>query len=156
MWMWVKAAVTQEREMCDFFYKLWSNPCFVLWSTVVQCKKLVAPSSGSMKCSDPLGPSSYLSTCAFTCEDGYELDGPSSDILHCESSGNWNASQPSCVGASTAVWTHFRISMRRFSSFKDLWLMTSSLLCSCPVSCSPGFREWLRCVWWRNRNEVQL
>lgn len=116
LWMWVKAAVAQEMEMCDC-YECRPKPHFVLWSTVVRCKKLVSPSSGSLKCSDPLGPSSYQSTCTFTCDDGYELDEPSSDVLLCESSGNWNTSQPSCVGAYTPARTYFRIRQCRFSSF---------------------------------------
>uniref|UniRef100_A0A3P9BJU3 E-selectin n=1 Tax=Maylandia zebra TaxID=106582 RepID=A0A3P9BJU3_9CICH len=56
------------------------------------CEKLT---HGSMKCSDPLGSFSYQSTCTFTCDEGYVLSGSSS--LQCESSANWNGSQPYCV-----------------------------------------------------------
>ena len=72
----------------------------LLSSTVVQCQNLIPPSRGSMKCSDPLGPSSYGSTCVFTCDEGYEFDGSPSNTLtlQCQSSGSWNASQLPCVG----------------------------------------------------------
>uniref|UniRef100_UPI0009B44940 E-selectin n=1 Tax=Monopterus albus TaxID=43700 RepID=UPI0009B44940 len=46
---------------------------------LVQCEKLSQPARGSMECSDPLGSSSYQSTCAFTCDEGYVLAGSPSD-----------------------------------------------------------------------------
>ncbi|KAM7410036.1 hypothetical protein PAMA_001481 [Pampus argenteus] len=64
---------------------------------LVQCPMLSHPENGSIKCSDPLGPSSYQSTCVFTCEEGYVLVGSSSNTLQCEASGKWNASTPFCV-----------------------------------------------------------
>ncbi|XP_059197371.1 E-selectin [Centropristis striata] len=64
---------------------------------LVQCQKLSSPAKGSMRCADPLGSSSYQSTCVFICDEGYELAGSQSDTLHCEASGFWNASQPVCA-----------------------------------------------------------
>uniref|UniRef100_A0A665VI70 Selectin E n=1 Tax=Echeneis naucrates TaxID=173247 RepID=A0A665VI70_ECHNA len=64
---------------------------------LVQCPELSDPIRGSMKCSDPLGPSSYQTTCVFTCDEGYVQVGSPSNTLQCEASGTWNASQPSCV-----------------------------------------------------------
>ena len=78
----------------------------VLSSTVIQCPKLSSPVRGSMKCSDPLGPSSFQSSCVFTCDEGYELAGSPSDTLQCEASGLWNASQPFCVGTTTFICFH--------------------------------------------------
>ncbi|XP_074524307.1 E-selectin-like [Halichoeres trimaculatus] len=63
---------------------------------LVQCQKMSRPSRGSMQCSGPLGPSSYNSTCVFTCDEGYALTGSSSSTLRCEESGNWSSSQPLC------------------------------------------------------------
>lgn len=77
---------------------------------VVQCQELSRPDRGSMKCSNPLGSSSYKSTCVFTCDEGYLLVGSPSDTLQCESSGEWNNSQPFCVGMCT-----FRMSPCRTS-----------------------------------------
>ncbi|XP_036834980.1 P-selectin-like [Oncorhynchus mykiss] len=50
-----------------------------------------------MACSHPLGSFSYLSTCTFTCEEGYERLASSSATLQCGASGQWNDSQPQCV-----------------------------------------------------------
>ncbi|XP_034035709.1 E-selectin-like isoform X2 [Thalassophryne amazonica] len=62
-----------------------------------QCEPLTRPDKGSVECSDPLGPSSYQSSCVFSCDEGFELIGAQSSRLQCESSGRWNDSQPSCV-----------------------------------------------------------
>lgn len=70
----------------------------VLFSTVIQCQTMSAPSRGSMQCSGPLGSSSYNSTCVFTCDEGYVLSGSSSSTLRCEESGNWSSRQPLCSG----------------------------------------------------------
>ncbi|XP_042371202.1 L-selectin-like [Plectropomus leopardus] len=68
---------------------------------LVQCPELSSPARGSMNCTDPLGPSSYQSTCVFTCDEGYVLADSPSNTLLCEGSGFWNASQPTCVGTPT-------------------------------------------------------
>uniref|UniRef100_A0A3B4ASD8 Uncharacterized protein n=1 Tax=Periophthalmus magnuspinnatus TaxID=409849 RepID=A0A3B4ASD8_9GOBI len=69
----------------------------VPYCQVIQCSKLSNPQWGFVRCSDPLGPSSYQSTCVFACEEGYELTGSQTDTLLCESTGQWNATQPSCT-----------------------------------------------------------
>ncbi|KAM9478456.1 E-selectin-like isoform 2-T2 [Salvelinus alpinus] len=67
---------------------------------VVLCSELYEPGKGSMACSHPLGSFSYLSTCSFTCEEGYERLASSSATLQCGASGQWNDSQPQCVAVS--------------------------------------------------------
>uniref|UniRef100_A0A674B995 Selectin E n=1 Tax=Salmo trutta TaxID=8032 RepID=A0A674B995_SALTR len=67
---------------------------------VVLCSELNEPGKGSMACSHPLGSFSYLSTCTFTCEEGYERLASSSATLQCGASGQWNDSQPQCVAVS--------------------------------------------------------
>lgn len=73
----------------------------LLLPVVVKCQELHRPTRGSIKCSDPLGPNSYQSTCEFTCDEGYVLVG--SSARQCEASGLWSSSQPSCVGMSTFI-----------------------------------------------------
>uniref|UniRef100_A0A667YGA9 Selectin E n=1 Tax=Myripristis murdjan TaxID=586833 RepID=A0A667YGA9_9TELE len=68
---------------------------------LVQCKELSTPERGFMDCSDPLGSSSYQSTCVFSCEEGYVLAGSQSNSLRCEGSGLWNDSQPHCDGTDS-------------------------------------------------------
>ncbi|KAK6313687.1 hypothetical protein J4Q44_G00151460 [Coregonus suidteri] len=67
---------------------------------LVLCSELYEPGKGSMTCSHPLGSFSYLSTCTFTCEEGYERVASRSATLQCGASGLWNDSQPQCVAVS--------------------------------------------------------
>lgn len=112
--------------------------------TVVQCPELSHPEWGSMSCSDPLGPSSYQSTCVFQCEEGYELSG--SDTLSCGAEGNWDASQPSCVGK-----IHISIFLPWRKNYIYTVKLDTVLFCSsCPVSRIAGARGchcdlWRRC-----------
>ncbi|XP_008334630.1 E-selectin isoform X2 [Cynoglossus semilaevis] len=68
---------------------------------LVQCPELLSPERGYTSCSNPLGSSSYLSTCEITCNEGYVLEGSSSTTVRtqCGASGEWNVSQPTCVVA---------------------------------------------------------
>ncbi|XP_030626723.1 uncharacterized protein LOC115809273 [Chanos chanos] len=74
------------------------------WSTSppsckpVKCGELQVPDHGYKNCHDPLSRYSYLSACEFSCEEGYQLRGSSSDskTLRCQSSGLWSDSQPLC------------------------------------------------------------
>uniref|UniRef100_A0A674B9K2 E-selectin n=1 Tax=Salmo trutta TaxID=8032 RepID=A0A674B9K2_SALTR len=75
---------------------------------LVLCSELNEPGKGSMACSHPLGSFSYLSTCTFTCEEGYERLASSSATLQCGASGQWNDSQPckNKVGEMTRASTY--------------------------------------------------
>lgn len=74
---------------------------FFLLPSVIKCLELQQPTRGSIKCSNPQGPSSYGSTCEFACDEGYALVG--SSTLQCEASGLWSSSQPLCVGMSAST-----------------------------------------------------
>lgn len=126
---------------------------------MVKCLELQQPSRGSIRCSDPKGPSSYGSTCEFACNEGYTLVG--SSTLQCGASGLWSSLQPLCVGmsASTEVKTQrdFTTWGEDCSVHTEVTLTSSvSPLYSRPVSCpSPAGerRHQLR----RGRgHEVQL
>lgn len=69
--------------------------------SVVKCLELQQPTRGSIRCSDPQGPSSYGSTCEFACDEGYTLVG--SSTLQCGASGLWSSLQPLCVGMSAST-----------------------------------------------------
>uniref|UniRef100_A0A8C2ZPU5 E-selectin n=1 Tax=Cyclopterus lumpus TaxID=8103 RepID=A0A8C2ZPU5_CYCLU len=84
---------TINSHECACFEGFYGEKC----EQVVQCQVLSSPAGGSMKCSDPLGNSSYQSTCVFTCDEGHVLAGSPSNTLQCEASGIWNASQPLCL-----------------------------------------------------------
>ncbi|XP_004464226.2 P-selectin isoform X1 [Dasypus novemcinctus] len=58
------------------------------------CTPLLSPPNGTMTCVQPLGNSSYKSTCQFFCDEGFSLSGPES--LDCMPSGHWTGSPPTC------------------------------------------------------------
>nr|XP_020729823.1 P-selectin isoform X2 [Odocoileus virginianus texanus] len=60
----------------------------------VTCAPLPNPQNGEKTCVQPLGGSSYKSTCWFTCHEGFSLSGP--ERLDCTSSGHWTGSPPTC------------------------------------------------------------
>ncbi|XP_038162479.1 P-selectin-like isoform X2 [Cyprinodon tularosa] len=101
---------------------------------LVRCQELSAPARGSVNCSDPLEKFSYLSSCSFTCEEGYQLDDSSFFTLQCESSGKWNTSKPSCVAVQCPA---LQDPDNGFMSCED---MTFSYTKSCSFRCSPGYR----------------
>uniref|UniRef100_A0A3B4ASQ7 E-selectin n=1 Tax=Periophthalmus magnuspinnatus TaxID=409849 RepID=A0A3B4ASQ7_9GOBI len=98
---------------------------------LIQCSKLSSPQWGSVRCSDPLGPSSYQSTCVFACEEGYELTGSQTDTLLCESTGQWNATQPSCTAVQCPTLPE---QSNLIITCEDL-----SFGSSCSFSCATGF-----------------
>ncbi|XP_055275654.1 P-selectin isoform X3 [Moschus berezovskii] len=60
----------------------------------VTCAPLPNPQNGEKTCVQPLGGSSYKSTCWFTCQEGFSLSGP--ERLDCTPSGHWTGSPPTC------------------------------------------------------------
>uniref|UniRef100_A0A8C6D3K6 p-selectin n=1 Tax=Moschus moschiferus TaxID=68415 RepID=A0A8C6D3K6_MOSMO len=60
----------------------------------VTCTPLPNPQNGEKTCVQPLGGSSYKSTCWFTCQEGFSLSGP--ERLDCTPSGHWTGSPPTC------------------------------------------------------------
>ncbi|XP_063322818.1 E-selectin-like isoform X1 [Pelmatolapia mariae] len=101
---------------------------------LIQCEKMSEPTHGSMKCSDPLGSFSYQSTCTFTCDEGYVLSG--SPSLQCESSGNWNASQPYCVAVQCPALQNLT---NGFVSCGEDADMRFSYKNTCSFSCDQGY-----------------
>ena len=123
--------------------------CLIFSSTVVQCPALSRPERGSMMCSDPLGPSSYQSTCVFSCEEGYVLRGSPSNTLQCQASGTWNSPQPFCVGMPTFVFFYLAVfhSINSLIMREYLWFFKKSnvdlfcsSLCFAAVQC-PAIQE---------------
>ncbi|XP_008059541.1 P-selectin [Carlito syrichta] len=58
------------------------------------CTPLLNPRDGTVTCVQPLGDSSYKSTCQFTCEEGFSLSGL--ERLDCTPSGHWTGPPPTC------------------------------------------------------------
>ncbi|XP_004464219.2 E-selectin isoform X2 [Dasypus novemcinctus] len=70
----------------------WSAPNAVC--NVVECDALTNPANGFMECFSSLGSFPWNTTCAFDCEEGFELMGARS--LQCTSSGKWDNERPTC------------------------------------------------------------
>ncbi|XP_061440232.1 P-selectin-like isoform X3 [Rhineura floridana] len=63
---------------------------------VVKCKDLDAVHRPLlMNCSHPLGSFSYDSSCGFSCDEGFEMNGLAT--LQCLPSGGWSAEIPQCI-----------------------------------------------------------
>lgn len=65
----------------------------------VTCTALPNLQNGEKTCVQPLGGSSYESTCWFTCHEGFSLSGP--ERLDCTPSGQWTGSPPTCEEVDT-------------------------------------------------------
>ncbi|XP_034387647.1 E-selectin-like [Cyclopterus lumpus] len=103
---------------------------------LVQCQVLSSPAGGSMKCSDPLGNSSYQSTCVFTCDEGHVLAGSPSNTLQCEASGIWNASQPLCLAVQCPSLQQLDNGFVSCGDDADVMFSYGN---TCSFSCGPGY-----------------
>ncbi|XP_067369242.1 E-selectin-like isoform X2 [Channa argus] len=124
---------TINSHMCDCFEGFYGEKC----EQVVQCPELSHPEGGSMICSDPLGPTSYQSTCVFTCDEGYVLSGSLSSTVQCEASGNWNTSQPSCVAVQCPALQELE---NGFVSCGEVANTRFTYGNTCNFSCAPSYR----------------
>ncbi|XP_045694688.1 E-selectin [Phyllostomus hastatus] len=74
------------------------------WSTplpgchVVECEPLTDPAHGSVECDQSPGSFQWNTSCAFDCEEGFELEGP--PRLQCASSGRWDDEEPTCAAVT--------------------------------------------------------
>ncbi|XP_058898224.1 P-selectin isoform X5 [Kogia breviceps] len=71
---------------------VWTAPAPVCKAAT--CTPLPSPQNGTKTCVQPLGDSSYKTTCQFTCDEGFSLSGP--ERLDCTPSGHWTDSPPTC------------------------------------------------------------
>nr|XP_035953896.1 P-selectin isoform X8 [Halichoerus grypus] len=60
----------------------------------IQCPELFAPEWGSLACSDTHKEFRVGSTCHFSCNKGFKLEGPNN--VECTASGKWTAPPPTC------------------------------------------------------------
>ncbi|XP_053515286.1 P-selectin [Artibeus jamaicensis] len=101
---------------------------------VITCMPLQSPQNGTVTCDQPLGPSTYKSTCHFTCDEGFSLAGP--ERLDCTSSGHWTGFPPTCEAIQcprllAPEWGRLDCSHTR-GEF--------SIGSTCSFSCHEGFR----------------
>ncbi|XP_073660753.1 P-selectin isoform X3 [Tursiops truncatus] len=60
----------------------------------IKCPELSAPERGSLDCPDSHGEFTAGSTCHFSCNEGFKLEG--SSHVECTASGRWTAPRPTC------------------------------------------------------------
>uniref|UniRef100_A0A8C2ZQB8 Selectin E n=1 Tax=Cyclopterus lumpus TaxID=8103 RepID=A0A8C2ZQB8_CYCLU len=123
---------TINSHECACFEGFYGEKC----EQVVQCQVLSSPAGGSMKCSDPLGNSSYQSTCVFTCDEGHVLAGSPSNTLQCEASGIWNASQPLCLAVQCPSLQQLDNGFVSCGDDADVMFSYGN---TCSFSCGPGY-----------------
>ncbi|XP_075856485.1 P-selectin isoform X4 [Microcebus murinus] len=65
----------------------------------IKCPELFAPEQGSLDCSDTLGKFNVGSTCHFSCNKDFKLEGYNN--VECTTSGRWSAPPPTCNGVAS-------------------------------------------------------
>uniref|UniRef100_A0A8C7EWJ3 Selectin E n=1 Tax=Neovison vison TaxID=452646 RepID=A0A8C7EWJ3_NEOVI len=71
---------------------------------VIECSALTKPANGTVDCLESSGNFPWNTTCAFACEEGFELMG--SKRLQCTSSGNWDNKKPTCKAVTCEAISH--------------------------------------------------
>ncbi|XP_039737564.1 E-selectin [Pteropus medius] len=102
---------------------------------VVECDALTRPANGRVECSQSPGSSPWNTTCAFHCEEGFELLGP--QHLQCTSSGNWDNEKPMCKAVTCGAIGHPQNGSVSCSHSPAGELTFGS---SCDFTCEEGFR----------------
>ncbi|KAM4642728.1 P-selectin-like isoform 2-T2 [Discoglossus pictus] len=74
----------------------WTDPAATC--SAVPCMAPEPPNHAQTNCSHPISLFSYRSTCDYTCDSGFTLNG--SKKIECTSTGKWDSSPPSCHAVS--------------------------------------------------------
>ncbi|KAK2504626.1 hypothetical protein MC885_001242, partial [Smutsia gigantea] len=102
--------------------------------TVAECGALTEPANGVLECQQSPGGSRWNTTCAFHCEEGFELLGP--QRLQCTSSGKWDDEKPVCKAVTCGTISHPQNgSVSCSHSPAGEFTFTSS----CSFTCEEGF-----------------
>ena len=106
--------------------------------TVVHCEELSRPGHGTLECQHPLGDWSFVSSCVFSCDEGYDMPQSRSDTLLCGASGHWNDSVPICAGTNPSPYPFVFTSRIAIQWNYRFWgnVLISLLRCAavqCPV-----------------------
>ncbi|XP_030427927.1 P-selectin isoform X6 [Gopherus evgoodei] len=110
----------------------------------VTCPGLAAPGRGRLNCTNWHGDFTYNSTCAFSCETGFVLNG--SEILECTALGQWRGQTPRCEAVKCPVLD----SPGRGRLNCTHWHGDFTYNSTCTFSCETGFvlngSETLECT----------
>ncbi|XP_038039267.2 P-selectin isoform X4 [Anas platyrhynchos] len=99
----------------------------------ITCPVLRAPEHGEMNCSHLHDNFSFGSTCAFSCQAGFELMGTESH--ECTAMGTWSGDTPQCKAITCPVLRAPEHGEMSCSHLHDNFSFSST----CNFSCHPGF-----------------
>ncbi|KAM9186676.1 P-selectin-like isoform 4-T4 [Mergus octosetaceus] len=99
----------------------------------ITCPMLRAPEHGEMNCSHLHENFSFNSTCAFSCQPGFELIGP--ETSECTAMGTWTGDAPWCKAITCPVLRAPEHGRMDCSHLYDNFSFTST----CAFFCQPGF-----------------
>ncbi|XP_037681324.1 P-selectin isoform X2 [Choloepus didactylus] len=107
----------------------------------IRCPTLSAPKQGHLDCSGVHGEFSVGSTCRFSCNMGFTLNG--SKVVECTASGRWTAPPPTCKGVKSAPTLEMRcpalITPEQGTMSCRHHLGTFGLNTTCYFGCKTGF-----------------
>uniref|UniRef100_A0A3Q2H946 p-selectin n=1 Tax=Equus caballus TaxID=9796 RepID=A0A3Q2H946_HORSE len=107
----------------------------------IKCPELFAPEWGSLDCSDTHGEFNVGSTCHFSCNKGFRLEGPNN--VECTASGRWTALPPTCEGEKSVPTPEVRcpalITPEQGTMSCRHHLGTFGLNTTCYFGCKAGF-----------------
>lgn len=96
-------SVKSNNFLCNQEDSLVNVFCFCLFyfpASVIACKFPEAEAPIITKCSKPLTELGLNSSCSFSCEPGFELQG--ANTTTCTENGHWNEATPTCKGTVKA------------------------------------------------------
>ncbi|NXC42029.1 LYAM3 protein, partial [Penelope pileata] len=107
----------------------------------VTCPVLSAPEHGEMNCSHLHGDFTFSSTCAFSCQPGFELMGSLS--RECTATGTWTGDTTQCKGRAAGKGVTITCSLLRAPEHGGLNCFhlhgDFTFGSTCAFSCQPGF-----------------
>ncbi|XP_066886561.1 P-selectin isoform X6 [Kogia breviceps] len=117
----------------------WTAPAPVCQA--IKCPELSAPEQGSLDCPDTHGEFTAGTTCHFSCNEGFKLEG--SNHVECTASGRWTAPRPTCddiVSAPTVeVQCPSLITPKQGTMSCQHHLGNFGLNTTCHFGCKAGF-----------------
>ncbi|XP_063058108.1 sushi, von Willebrand factor type A, EGF and pentraxin domain-containing protein 1-like [Engraulis encrasicolus] len=103
--------------------------------TAVKCPEVsAAPSGGSVNCSHPTAPHSFTSTCEFSCDEGFVLQG--AHRIQCDPTGQWTDSEPTCTAVECP---EVSAALSKGSVNCSHPIAPHSFTSTCEFSCDEGF-----------------
>uniref|UniRef100_A0A452GRI2 p-selectin n=1 Tax=Gopherus agassizii TaxID=38772 RepID=A0A452GRI2_9SAUR len=110
----------------------------------VTCPGLAAPGRGRLNCTHWHGDFTYNSTCAFSCETGFVLNG--SETLECTAMGQWRGQTPRCEAVKCPALDYPGRGRLNCTNWHGDFTYNST----CAFSCETGFvlngSETLECT----------